>query len=168
MEGVLLGLADDRELTTFSCCTQGDADYHVEVETYVQALVLRRAQHVIGLRSAEGELVGVGAFDPVIASNLPLVLPEQTRAWHLKVIAVASDHQRQGVSRELIDHAFATMRTLDRTRSLIFARVHEENSASLRACANAGIECYQGPDSDCHFDLIGSVPGTTPPVWYGE
>lgn len=167
MNSSLLGRINDAELAAFCCCKEGAPDWQREVEDYLRGAAVRRAQYVLGLRKDEGELVGVSAFDPKSITGLPVRQPIEVRGWRLLAVGIALDDQGQGHARALFIETLTMMLRLDRSRSLVKARVHEDNTLSLRACASAGIEPHP-PPVDGYLQLIGAVPGTSPPDWFGE
>jgi hypothetical protein len=157
-------LADDREFAKFCCCPAEAAAWQREPENYVRAHALRRADHVLTLRSDEDELVAVSAFNRSWAEHIPLVEPRRLPAWFLLVIAIRSQDQEKGLSAELFDHTFAAMREIDRTRSLVMARVHRQHRASLETCGKVGLEPLALTDDEEYQDLLGMVPGTADPL----
>jgi hypothetical protein len=162
----LLGRADDGEVAAFCCCPEDAPHFQREVEDYLRAAALKRAEYVLGLRDEEGSLVGISAFDPEPIPGPPVEPSIEVRGWKLLAIGIDIEQQRNGHSKTLLERTFETMFHLDESRSLVIARAHVDNVASLTACAAAEIEVYPPKAGDYHR-LVGKVPGTSPPDWFG-
>lgn len=160
----LLGRSHDAELAAFCCCSADAPRWRREVEDYLRTAVLRKADFVVGLRNDEGELVGVSGFNPITIKGLPVNRPTDLPGWNLVVVGVAEDHQRNGHGKALLKETLEIMAQADTTRTLVVARAHRENHASLSLCANAGIEALPPLEGD-YVRLIGGVPGTAVPDW---
>jgi GNAT superfamily N-acetyltransferase len=169
MDAVLLGRADDQEVLQFCCCEDDAPDYIASVQRYVSILALRRDEHVVGLRDQDDDLIGIASFDRTVIGILPMQQPTDVRGWYLKAAAVDLDRQGDGISKALFDSTFEIMRHLDPSRSLIAAAVHRNNLPSIGACAKVGLDVYlPAPAGEDFHQLIGTVPGTTPPQFLAE
>jgi RimJ/RimL family protein N-acetyltransferase len=153
--------ADDADFAGFCCCQTGASAWQVEVENYVRASVLGHAEEVLAFRDEEGELLAVSAFDRQ-QIDLPGAQPRELRGWHLQVVALRLDAQRNGHSAKVFTATFEAMRDLDKTRSVIRANVHKDNAASIKACSNAGFIELMPLDAEGDYWIwLGRVPGTT-------
>jgi hypothetical protein len=164
MKASLLGRSHDAQLAAFCCCSDGAPRWRQEVENFLRTAVLRRADHVVGLWSDEGDLVAVSGFNPLVIKGLPVNSPINLPGWDLLVLGVSLDHQGNGHGKGLLTETLKIMAQTDVTRTVVKARAHCENHASLHICTQAGIEPLPPPDGD-YVRLIGGVPGTAVPDW---
>ncbi len=155
--------ADDAEFAEFCCCDSDAPAWEVEAENYVRASALGHSEHVLAMRNDDGLLVAVSAFTRRDIEIVPVAQPTQQVGWHLQVMAVRLEHQRQGVCGEAFALTFEAMRELDDRRGLITAHVHKDHGPSLAACEKVGLERLMplGQDED-YWVLLGTVPGLNP------
>jgi hypothetical protein len=148
-------LADDTEFAGFYCCDATNATpWTQEAENYVRAHALRRSQHCLAFRDS-GALVAVSAFSPTVL-GLPLNQPVDQPVWQLDVVAIALNHQSQGLSSEVFQGTFEVMRQLDLERDAVTAYVHQQHAHSIRACASAGLQPLM-PVNGHYWLLLGPI-----------
>jgi RimJ/RimL family protein N-acetyltransferase len=147
---------DADEFAGFRCCPNPGEPWVQEAENYVRAFVLGHATWVLAFRDEQEELVAVSAFDPRIV-EVPLAQPVAHEGWHLQVVAIAVEHQRQGVSRAVFDETFATMRDIAGHRVLVTANVHRDHVASRTAAERVGLLPLV-PIDEHYWMLLGKVP----------
>jgi RimJ/RimL family protein N-acetyltransferase len=148
---------DEDSFARFHCWDgNSDAPWVEEVENYVRAWLLREAEHALAFRDDGGDFIAVAGFDPRTIF-VPIVEPVAHPGWHLQVVAVRLESQRQGLSQEVFSGTFAAMREVDPGRVLYTATAHRENTASLRAAALAGLLPFRRKDEH-YVELLGEVP----------
>jgi RimJ/RimL family protein N-acetyltransferase len=147
---------DTSEFAHFSCCPNPGEPWVREAEDYVRGFVLGHATWVLAFRDEQNELVAVSAFDPRII-EVPLAQPVAHEGWHLQVVAIALQHQAQGLSRMVFEQTFEAMRDIAGHRVLVTANVHRAHTASRRAAARVGLLTLLPLDDD-YLILLGQVP----------
>lgn len=118
--------------------------------------MLREAQETLAFRTEQGELVAVSAFDPRVIT-FPPTEPIEHQGWHLHVVAIALEYQRQGLCGQVLQETFAAMRDIDSSRVFVTANVHNEHRSSIKACATAGLTFWL-PKDEHYSILFGEVP----------
>jgi RimJ/RimL family protein N-acetyltransferase len=146
---------DADEFARFACCPSGGPPWIREAEDYVRVSVLSHATWVLAFRDDDDALVAVSAFDPRVIS-IPLNEPVDHLGWHLQVVAVRLDRQRERLSQEVFARTFAAMREIAPERLLVTAHVHREHRASRTAAERAGLELLV-PKDDHYWLLLGEV-----------
>jgi RimJ/RimL family protein N-acetyltransferase len=130
---------DDAEFARFQCWDGNAATPWVELaEEYARVWALRISDHVLAFRDDDGELIAVSAFSRG-AIDIPFIGGAEHPAWYIEVVAIAVDHQRQGLSQDVFVGTFEIMQELDPTRILVTGKVHKDHSASRKACAAVGM-----------------------------
>ncbi|MGI8413461.1 MAG: hypothetical protein ACR2QA_13465 [Solirubrobacteraceae bacterium] len=151
-------LADDADFAAFCCCGDNDPAWIEEVEDYVRGSVLRRVEHTLAFRDGQGDLIAVSAFAERVI-RVPIVDPVAHEGWHLQVVAISLEHQRQRLSKQIFEQTFAAMREIDASRVYVTANVHREHRSSRKACSEVGIDLWT-PLDDHYVVLLGEVPSS--------
>jgi hypothetical protein len=137
-------LATDLEACAAFRCWDGDPNtpWVKEVEEYVRVKALHYSQNCRAFREKEGgEVVAFSAFGRREV-HIPLLGGTPEPCWHMDVAAVSLDRQRDGLSHEVFESTFATMRELDSGLAFVTAWVHKDNVASVKACAAVDLDYY--------------------------
>jgi hypothetical protein len=167
--------ADAHALFGFSCWAGGDDEpWAQDADDYVRLFALKEANRTLIFRDSDGEVVGVSAFDrrDIRPSGRVVVL-----GWHLQVVALTVPWRGKFVACELprcdgvmkaseyvLRRTYQRMLAIDPRRSLVTARVHEDNMASVRACERVDLLRTERSDLDAHWDMLGPVdPAIQPP-----
>jgi RimJ/RimL family protein N-acetyltransferase len=148
---------DEDDFASFSCWDGSTTTPWIEeAENHVRGWLLSNAKYALAFRDEEGHLVATSAFDERVIS-VPLVAPVDHPGWHLQVVAIDLEHQRRGLSRQILAQTLEAMHEFDPTRVLVTANVHREHRASLKVCARAGLTRFI-PKDDQYWTLLGEVP----------
>lgn len=151
-------LTTDADLFDSFACWDGDPDkpWVEEVENYVRIHVLKDCPHTLAFFDEDEQLIAVSAFRPSQVL-IPRLVGQSRPSWHLVVAAVSLEHQGRGCSAQVFDESFDTMRGLDGDRLLVTGYVHQDNLASLKACAKAGLDPFE-PKGGGYIVVLGEVP----------
>jgi hypothetical protein len=165
---------DGHRLLTFRCWT-GDEEFDPwvrEVEEYVQMIALKHARHVLVFDGDQGELAGVSAFNIHEVS----IGRRRVPAWYFEVIALSLAWQRRTVeadiggceptmkaSEYLLRATFRKMLELDKRRTLVEAKVHHDNRASMKVCARVGLDRW-GREDRGYWPMLGEVDPAAGPT----
>jgi hypothetical protein len=126
---------DDDEFGRFECWDGDPATPWIgEAQDHARVWSLTTADHALAFRDDNGVLIAITAFSRG-EIEIPLLGGTEQPCWDLQVLAIALDHQRQGLSEEVFLGTFAAMLELDRSRMYVRGRVHKDHHASRRACA---------------------------------
>jgi hypothetical protein len=164
---------DGHTLLSFRCSTGDEEELWLrEVEEYVRRYALPTAHRVLLFESESHELAGITAF------NREDISPSGRRrvaGWRLEVVALrrawwgkAIDADIEGcattmkASEYLLRATFRRMLELDPRRVLVVARVHDENRASIAACARVGLVRTERESGDYWAMLAEVDPGAGP------
>jgi RimJ/RimL family protein N-acetyltransferase len=146
-------LVNDGEFAAFECCGDEPTPHSQEVENYVRGWVLSKARYVLAFRDEEGELVAVAGFNRT-KETIGGPEPEVVDAWKLEVVAIRSDRQQQGLSREVFAGVWEAMREVNDYFNHVVASVHRDNKPSRQACANVGLHTHIDGGED-YVSLLG-------------
>lgn len=134
---------------------------------------LRTSYRTLLYETDTGDLAGVSAFD---RQEVILAGRRRVPAWRLEVIALSLPWQGKTVDADLdgcpptmkaseyvLRSTFRRMLELDPRRVIVVARVHDENVASIVACARVGLERTARESSE-YWAMLGEVDPTAGPA----
>jgi hypothetical protein len=164
---------DGHGLLAFRCFPGGEEELWVaEIEEYVRVFALRTADHVLVFESQEGALAGVSAFD---RQDISVSGRLRVAGWRLEVIALAVRWHGQVVDADIdgcaetmkaseyvLRATFRRMLELDPRRVIVIGRVHDDNPASMSACARVGL-LRTRRESNEYWELLGEVDPAAQP-----
>jgi RimJ/RimL family protein N-acetyltransferase len=159
--------ADGHTLLQFRCSTGDEEQFWLrEVEEFVRRYALPIAHHVLLFESESGELAGVTAFS---REDISPSGRHRVAGWRLEVVALTPSWWGKSIdadidgcaptmkaSEYLLRATFRRMLELDRRRVLAVARVHDDNRASMAACARVGLLRTER-ESDDYWTMLAEV-----------
>ena len=161
---------DGHALLGFRCWTGDENEPWIrEVEEYVRCLALATAYRVLLFETELGDVAGVSAFD---RQDISPAGRRRVAGWRLQVVALGLPWQGKLVeadiegsaptmkaSEYLLRATFRRMLEIDSRRVIVVARVHDDNRASMIACARVGLD-RTSRESDEYWAMIGEVDPT--------